>query len=141
MILADHQAAREIFAVTGNSVFEGYAERADEFERFRTLWRAHDAMMEEAVFPILAEVAQHTESLDRIRTRQRDLREMIATLAHDAADPSHTNDHWFEGFERLRRLFDAQAAEEQMLIVGMIRHDLSADQIARMSDAAQRIRG
>ena len=33
-ILSDHQAGRDLFALAGNSAFEGYAERADLFERF-----------------------------------------------------------------------------------------------------------
>ena len=34
IILSDHKAGRDLFALAGNSVFEGYAERADLFERF-----------------------------------------------------------------------------------------------------------
>ena len=41
IILSDHKAGRDLFSLAGNSVFEGYAERADLFERFDRLWPAH----------------------------------------------------------------------------------------------------
>ena len=46
IILSDHKAGRDLFSLAGNSVFEGYAERADLFERFDRLWTAHADMME-----------------------------------------------------------------------------------------------
>jgi len=139
-ILSDHQAGRDIFALAGNSVFEGYAERADLFDRFKALWTAHSDMMDEAVFPVLAEVTHQTGPLDEIREGQRELREMIASLAERAADRSNTNDHWFADFHRLKPIYENQIDREETLIAAMIQHDLQPEQIARMTVAARGIR-
>ena len=139
-LLADHQAGRDIFALAGNSVFEGYAERADLFDRFKALWSAHADMMGGAVFPVLAEVTHQTGPLDEIREGQRELREMIASLAERAADRSNPNDHWFADFHRLKPLYERQVDREETLLTHMIQHDLKPEQIARMTVAARGIR-
>jgi hypothetical protein len=139
-ILSDHQAGRDLFALAGNSTFEGYAERADLFERFNAIWSAHADMMDEAVYPVLAEVTHRTEALEEIRNGQRELREMIASLAARAADRSNTSDHWFADFHRLKPLYERQVDREETLLTHMIQHDLKPEQIARMTVAARGIR-
>jgi hypothetical protein len=139
-ILADHKAGRDLFALAGNSTFEGYAERADLFQRFNALWNAHADMMDEAVLPVLAEVTHQTEALDEIRSGQRELRKMIASLAARAADRSNTSDHWFADFHRLKPVYERQVDREDMLVAAMIQHDLKPEQIARMTVAARVMR-
>ena len=140
MILSDHKAGRDLFALAGNSVFEGYAERADLFERFNALWTAHADMMDEAVYPVLAEVTHQTKSLEEIRNGQRELRKMIASLAARAADRSNPNDHWFADFHRMKPIYERQVDREEILIASMIQEDLKPEQIARMTVAARQIR-
>ena len=140
-ILSDHKAGRDLFALAGNSTFEGYAERADLFERFNAIWSAHADMLDEAVYPVLAEVTHRTDALEEIRNGQRELREMIASLAARAGDESNTNDHWFADFHRLKPVYERQVDREDMLIAAMIQHDLKPEQIARMTVTARQIRG
>jgi hypothetical protein len=139
-ILSDHKAGRDLFALAGNSTFEGYAERADLFERFNALWTAHADMMDEAVYPVLAEVTHQTKSLEEIRNGQRELRKMIASLAARAADRSNPNDHWFADFHRMKPIYERQVDREEILIASMIQEDLKPEQIARMTVAARQIR-
>jgi hypothetical protein len=139
-ILSDHQAGRDLFALAGNSVFEGYAERADLFERFNAIWSAHADMMDEAVYPVLADVTHRTDALEEIRKGQRELRGMIASLAARAADRSNANDHWFADFHRLKPVYERQVDLEDTLIASMIQEDLKPEQIARMTVAARQIR-
>ena len=139
-ILSDHKAGRDLFALAGNSTFEGYAERADLFQRFNALWSAHADMMDEAVYPVLAEVTHRAEPLEEIRTGQRELREMIASLAARAADKSNENDQWFADFHRLKPLFERQGDREDTLVASMIQQDLKPEQIARMTVTAQETR-
>lgn len=139
-MLTDHQAGRDFFALAGNSVFEGYTERAGLFSRFADLWTAHADMMDEAVFPVLAEDADRSEALARLRDGQRRLRGAIADLARRAADETVANDHWFADFHRLKQEYEQQTELEQTLVVRMIQEDLSPDQIARMTHAGDRIR-
>jgi hypothetical protein len=140
IIQSDHMAGRDLFALAGNSAFEGYAERADLFERFNALWTAHVDMMDEVVYPVLAEVTHRVEALEEIRKGQRELRAMIASLAVRAADRSNTSDHWFADFHRLKPVYERQVDREDTLITGMIQHDLKPEQIARMTVAARQIR-
>lgn len=140
IILSDHKAGRDLFALAGNSVFEGYAERADLFERFDKLWTAHAEMMDEAVFPVLAEVTHRAEPLDQMRQGQDELRGIIAGLAARAADRSNENDQWFADFHRLKPLFERQVDREDTLVASMIQQDLQPEQIARMTVTAQGIR-
>jgi hypothetical protein len=140
MILADHKAGRDLFALAGNSTFEGYAERADLFQRFNAMWTAHGDMMDEVVYPVLAEATHRTEALEEMRNGQRELREMIASLAARAADESNTNDHWFADFHRLKPVYEHQVDREDTLIAAMIQHDLKPEQIARMTVAAREMR-
>jgi hypothetical protein len=139
-ILSDHKAGRDLFALAGNSTFEGYAERADLFQRFNAMWTAHVDMMDEVVLPVLAEVTHRTEALGEIRNGQRELREMIASLAARAGDESNTNDHWFADFHRLKPVYERQVDREETLIAAMIQEDLKPEQIARMTVAARQIR-
>jgi hypothetical protein len=139
-ILSDHQAGRDLFARAGNSTFEGYAERADLFQRFNAMWTAHADMMDEVVYPVLTEVTHRTEPLDEIRNGQRELREMIASLAARAADRSNTSDHWFADFHRLKPVYEHQVDREDTLIAAMIQEDLKPEQIARMTVAARQMR-
>ena len=141
IILSDHKAGRDLFALAGNSVFEGYAERADLFERFDKLWTAHADMMDKAVFPVLSEVAHRAEPLEQIRQGQHELRGMIAGLAARAADKSNENDNWFTDFHRLKPLFERQVDREDTLVASMIQQDLKPEQIARMTMTAQGMRG
>ena len=140
IIQSDHMAGRDLFALAGNSAFEGYAERADLFERFNALWAAHVDMMDEVIYPVLAEVTHRVEALEEIRKGQRELRAMIASLAVRAADRSNTSDHWFADFHRLKPVYERQVDREDTLITGMIQHDLKPEQIARMTVAARQIR-
>ncbi len=139
-IQSDHMAGRDLFALAGNSTFEGYAERADLFQRFNAIWSAHADMMDEAVYPVLAEVTHRTEALDEIRRGQRELCKMIASLAARAADRSNTSDHWFGDFHRLKPVYEHQVDREDMLVASMIQEDLKPEQIARMTVAARQIR-
>lgn len=139
-ILSDHQAGRDLFALAGNSVFEGYAERADLFERFNAMWTAHADMMDGAVYPVLAEVTHRTEALEEFRKGQRELHGMIASLAARAGDRSNTSDHWFADFHRLKPVYEHQVDREETLIAAMIQEDLKPEQIARMTVAARQIR-
>jgi hypothetical protein len=97
-------------------------------------------MMDEVVYPVLAEATHRAEALEEMRNGQRELREMIASLAARAADESNTNDHWFADFHRLKPVYEHQVDREDTLIAAMIQHDLKPEQIARMTVAAREMR-
>ena len=99
----------------------------------KALWTAHADMMDEAVFPVLAEVTHRAEPLEEIRAGQHELRGMIARLAARAADKSNENDHWFADFHRLKPLFERQVDREDTLIAFDDPAGLKPEQIARMT--------
>jgi hypothetical protein len=146
MILADHQAGREIIAVAGNSVQPGDQERADEFARFRGLWQAHTAMMEEVVYPAVGETAGGQGVIGAIRANQRVVGELAEKLAKIEADRDlNRRDEafsrsWLVDFQRLREVFDHQVALESGHIVGLIMGSLPADRIGDMSRRAAALR-
>lgn len=137
IIFADHQGAREALAVAGNAAFDAHDERAGEFRRFAHLWESHVVMMEDAVYPVLAECLGR----DTVVTAARDSQREIGALVAGMAERSEAGDHgpWMADFERLKALFERQVDREARL-VSLVVHVVPAEAIARMSRRARAIR-
>jgi hypothetical protein len=140
----DHEAGREIFAVAGNSPFEATAEREAALSHLVRLWRAHGAMMEEAVLPALDGTFENPGALSDVRERQATVAELAADLARradrsndqDLGDPSL----WYTDFERLKATFEEQCLIEAGTLIPLLQHDLAPERIGVLTRTARAVR-
>ncbi|ACI98105.1 hypothetical protein [Rhodospirillum centenum] len=131
-IQADHGAGRELLALVGNSVQYGPEERGIPLERLLDLWRAHGAMMRDAVSPLLPDAP--TAEIGALQGQVEAL--CGALLTAQAADaPGWRTDH-----VRLRDLFDRQCLLESAEITPRLLA-LPAARIAEASALAGQLRG
>ncbi|HYD31076.1 MAG TPA: hemerythrin domain-containing protein [Azospirillaceae bacterium] len=137
VILDDHQAVREIFAVAGNAAIEAFGERAQEFRRFGRLWEAHAAMMDEVVYPPLAEAVGRAPAALAARGRQREIAARVADLA--ARAEAGMEEDWDTDFEELKALFERQV-DDECAVVGQIVSRLAPGTLAEMSRRGRAIR-
>lgn len=138
LILDDHQAAREIFAVAGNAPQPSDDERAEEFRRFATLWAAHGAMMAEVIYPHTLEATGRGDIVEPARALQQQVAAMVADLAA-RAPVGHDHGPWLADFERLKAAFERECDLEDMGIVPLLR-SLPPERIARLSREGRDIR-
>lgn len=144
----DHEAGREILAVAGNSAFEATAERGTALSRLDRLWRAHGAMMEEAVFPAVDGIAEAGGLLPELRAGQDTVAGLAAELARradlsndqDLRDASLWASLWYVDFERLKAAFDAQCLLEAGTLVPLIQDRLPPESIGAVTRAARAVR-
>jgi len=132
----DHNAGRELLAAIGNAPQPAWEERAGEMQALAERWRAHGAMLEQAVFPALGTGEGSVGEF-------RDLHRTVAGLAEDLARraPSgETDGHWLTDFERLKAAFDAQCERESGALVRLIRERLTPDAIGEMTRRARALR-
>jgi hypothetical protein len=138
VIADDHRAGREIFAIAGNMPQQGDAGRLAEMERFHALWDAHNAMMEEVVYPVLegarADLAQEG------RARQREAGDLLADLAARAGASAGVEGDWLAGFERFKDLFDHQVALEEAQVITAILRELPPQDVAHLTEGARELR-
>ncbi|HYD66279.1 hemerythrin domain-containing protein [Azospirillum sp.] len=137
----DHDAGRELLAAIGNAPQPAWEERAGEMQALAERWRAHGAMLEQAVFPALGTGALGAG--EGSVGEFRDLHRTVAGLAEDLARraPSgETDGHWLTDFERLKAAFDTQCERESGALVRQIRERLTPDAIGEMTRRARALR-
>lgn len=130
----DHDAGRELLAAIGNAPQPAWEERAGEMQALADRWRAHGAMLEQAIFPALGEGA-----FAAFRERQR----TVAGLAEDLARraPSgETDGRWLTDFERLKAAFDDQCLHESGALMRLIGERLAPDAIGEKTRRARALR-
>lgn len=131
-IEADHGAGRELLALVGNSVQYGPEERGIPLERMLRLWRAHGAMLREAVIPLLPDAP----SAD-IAALHGQVEVLCGSLLGAQADEAPG---WRADYVRLRELFDRQCLLESAEITPRLLA-LPASRIAEASALAGQLRG
>ncbi|HEY0834505.1 MAG TPA: hemerythrin domain-containing protein [Azospirillum sp.] len=132
----DHDAGRELLAAVGNAPQSAWAERGGEIQALADRWRAHGAMLEQAVFPALG-------TAEGVVAEVGTLQRTVAGLADDLARraPSgETDGHWLADFERLKAAFDAQCERESGALATLIRERLPPDAIGAMTRRARALR-
>lgn len=139
IIELDHEAGREVFANVGNATEPAWDHRGDGMRDFASLWDAHGAVLEQAVFSRLSGVAGQGALIEALRLQQRRVFELATDLARRAAN--HDADgRWLTDFEELKALFDAQCLREMTELILLIRDRVPPPDVAEMTRQARALR-
>ncbi|WP_207481468.1 hemerythrin domain-containing protein [Arenibaculum pallidiluteum] len=138
VIVDDHRAAREMYAEAGNAPQQANSERADKVAQLGALWRAHNAMMSEVVYPALQAV--DAELARSARERQDEVAMRLAALASGAGAEAGLAGDWLADFERFKAVLEEQCRIEDTQVVAAIRNALPPDETARLTRAALDLR-
>lgn len=135
MIEDDHQAARDLIGLIGNTEQQAFAARQDEFWRLHVLWQHHGVMVERAILPDLPESVDDPR-LAEARRLQSDIERLALDLSRGQADPLRP---WRDGLVHLREMLERQAALEDAAIVSRIAQ-APPSRVAEMTAAAEGLR-
>lgn len=139
LIERDHEAGQGVFAVVGNAPEPAWEGRGAGMQELVRLWEAHGAMLEQAVYPRLPDMAGHGGLLEALRGEQG----QVVGLAMDLAGRTAQRDadgRWLTDFERLKALFDAQCLREMTALVPLIRDRVPPPEVAEMTRQARALR-